>query len=44
MSITTRNEFEVVSQTLIDGRRIIIIEYEVTRKEINRYDIKIDEK
>ncbi len=43
MSIRVRNEFEVQSQTNIDDRTIIVIEYEVTRKEVNRYVIRVKE-
>ena len=43
MSNRTTTEFEVHTQTTLKGRRIIIIEYEVTRKEINRYDFEVKE-
>ena len=43
MSLRTNNEFEISEQSRGDERRFIIIEYEVTRKEINRYDVVVKE-
>ena len=41
MSKEVKNEFEVCTQTYLhDGsRRAIVIEYKITKEEVNRYDI-----
>lgn len=43
MSERVNHEFEISEQTRGNERRFIIIEYEVTRKEINRYDVVVKE-
>jgi len=44
MSVIKTNEFVVNQQTRGDERRLVIIEYEVVKTEINRYDIMVKER
>ena len=43
MSERINTEFEVSAQTRGDERTLIVIEYEVIRKEINRYVLRVRE-
>ena len=43
MSVIKSTEFVVNQQTRGDERRLVIIEYEVVKTEINRYDITVKE-
>lgn len=44
MSNRVSQEFEVSSQVRGDEITLIVIEYEVTRKEVNRYVFRVIEK
>ena len=43
MSVRETREFEIHEQTRGDERRFVIIEYQVIKAEINRYDVTVKE-